>query len=205
MTPARWRTSLVNHWARAVGYDFAWKFIEAAQEKEEGKSAEAAEAAEAEAAKAPSAEVAAAILAAADARAAERSAHAWRSLVQTLMMSLHDGYTIDASLPTISVQKLFYPQWWLEKVGYYGPKYYPCYGPCATAVAQNSLALGQTAAANAAVANGLRGTRLAVGTGGELGMGGAAGGALMGAALELPDDRLRVPTTHASDVMIPPS
>ena len=81
-----WRTSLVNHWSRAVGYDFAWKHIEAAQAKEEGASAEAAEAAEVEAAKAPSADTAAAILAAADAAAAQRSAIAWRSLIQTLMM-----------------------------------------------------------------------------------------------------------------------
>jgi len=48
------------------------------------------------------------------------------------MTKLHDGYLVaePLALPTIRVEKLFYPAWWLERVGYYGPRFYPCYGPC---------------------------------------------------------------------------
>lgn len=134
-----WRTALVNHWARAAGYDFAWAKIEAAQAEEERASAEAADAAEAAAAAASDATRAATLLAAADKAAADRSARAWRDLIMRLMVYLHDGYVVDANLPTINVSKLFYPAVWLEKVGYYGPRFYPCNGPCQVAAAANKL------------------------------------------------------------------
>ena len=127
-----WQTNLVNNWARANGYDFAWDDIEAAQAAAEGAAAAAAEVAEAAAASAPTAAEAAAILAAADRASALASTEAWRSLATTLMTKLHDGYLVASPLasPTLQVQKLFYPAWWLERVGYYHPGFYPCNGPC---------------------------------------------------------------------------
>ena len=78
-----------------------------------------------------SAAEAARLLARADLDAAATNAVAWQQLVKELMTRLHDGYAVDpTTLTTIDVKKLFYPQWWLELVHYYGPRYYPCYGPC---------------------------------------------------------------------------
>ena len=127
-----WQTNVVNNWCRANGYDLAWEVIESAQVAAEAAAAAAAAAAEAAAAVAPSASAASAILAAVDDANAAASWRAWRSLGIQLMTKLHDGYHVATPLadPTLNVVKLFYPAWWLEKVGYYGPRYYPCYGPC---------------------------------------------------------------------------
>jgi len=128
-----WRTALVNHWARAVGFDLAWGTIFAAQQRTEKAMSAAADVAEAAAASATSVSEAAALLAQSDRENAARASQAWSDLVIELMTTLHDGYRVPEPLAhtSIDVRKIFYPQWWLERVGYYGPKFYPCYGPCA--------------------------------------------------------------------------
>ena len=121
--------TLLNNFARAVGYDLVWEMLEAAQAEVEGAAAAEADAAEASGRPARGGRRrAAALLAAADAASAARAADAWHALLHRLMTRLHDGYAMDVEAPTLGVTKLFYPQWWLEKVGYYGPRYYPCYG-----------------------------------------------------------------------------
>lgn len=127
---AFWLTVLVNNYARAAGYDYAWPAIEGAQADAEEASSVAADAAEDAATAAPSRYEAARLLAAADFEAARLSMLAWRRLLTTLFTTLHDGYqVVPTGSTTIQVTKLFYPQWWLERVAYYGPKFYPCYGP----------------------------------------------------------------------------
>ena len=131
-----WRTTAVNNWARAVGYDLAWAIIEATQADVEAQADAEAAAAERDAERAPSPTAAAALLAAADASAARRAANRHRQLLGHLMTKLHDGYNVatDAegvvALTTFAKANLFYPKKWLEHVGYYKPNLYPCKGQC---------------------------------------------------------------------------
>lgn len=119
-----WRSTMVNNWARAVGYDFAWESILQAQRQVDAEALAAAEEAEEAAAQAASPTEAAALLADADRRVAARSAVRHRELVAKLMTTLHDGYRMDPSTPKLNLTKLFYPRWWLAKVGYYQDEYY---------------------------------------------------------------------------------
>jgi len=114
-----WRTTLLNNWARAVGYDHAWDSIEQAQAADLSEATAAAEEAEAAAARAGSPEEAAAVLAAADTAAAARSAERHRALIVALMTRLHDGYNMAVDVAPIKLSKLFYPEWYLQRVGYY--------------------------------------------------------------------------------------
>ena len=125
-----WRTTAVNNWARAVGYDFAWDFIEAAQKAAEDEADGLASDAEEAAYNAKSPEEAAALLAAADHVAAARSAKRHRMLLSELMTRLHDGYLMDPYHTTIMKRNLFYPVRWLQAAGYYKKQVYPCNGKC---------------------------------------------------------------------------
>ena len=119
-----WRSTMVNNWARAVGFDFAWAAIQAAQARVDAEGMAAAEAAEAKAAEAATLAEAAAVLAASDHDVAARSAARHRELITELMTSLHDGYRMDPSGPKLGLTKTFYPRWWLEQVGYYQEEIY---------------------------------------------------------------------------------
>ncbi|KAL1500030.1 hypothetical protein AB1Y20_012707 [Prymnesium parvum] len=121
-----WRTTVVNNWARAVGYDFVWPILEAAQAEAEAAGLAIAEEAEALAAKATSVGEAASLLAVADQKAAARAAKAAHALIQTLMTKLHDGYHIDEPYGSLSIVigRMFFPGWWLQQVGYYHPPFY---------------------------------------------------------------------------------
>ena len=45
---------------------------------------------------------------------------AWNDLFPTLVVTYHDGYIAkDLNKTTIDMQKIFYPYWWLQAVGYY--------------------------------------------------------------------------------------
>ena len=120
-----WRTTVLNNWARAVGFDFAWDAIEAAQSQVDALAVKAAEEAEAKAALAGSPAEAAELLAAADEAAARRSAERHRDLLIGLVTNLHDGYKIDPYALPFMPSKIFYPRWWLEQVGYYHAPLYP--------------------------------------------------------------------------------
>ena len=121
-TSVFWRSTLVNNWARAVGFDFAWAAIEATQLQTESETAKAADEAEEAAAFAQSPAEAAKLLAVADSAAAARSAQRHQELIISLMTRLHDGYRMEPHATTLGLTKLFYPRWWLEHVGYYSPK-----------------------------------------------------------------------------------
>ena len=142
-----WRTTTINNWARAVGYDYAWGLIERAQALAEAEAEKAAASAELSAESAKSPADAAAVLAAADTAASASNALAHQKLLMTLMASLHDGYRVDSAGPVIDVQKIFYPSWWLEKVGYYAPKLYPCSGACEDTMTRNAFAIAEATAA----------------------------------------------------------
>jgi len=114
-----WRSTLVNNWARAVGFDFAWETIQSVQKQAEAETAAQAEQAEQDATAADTSAEAAAILAAADRKMAAYSAQRHHDLILALMARLHDGYRMETQATTLGVQKLFYPRWWLERVGYY--------------------------------------------------------------------------------------
>lgn len=52
---------------------------------------------------------------------ANRVVSAWRDLFVDVVTRFRDGYIIsDIEEPTISIKKMFYPRWWLEKVGFFG-------------------------------------------------------------------------------------
>lgn len=118
-TSVFWRTTLLNNWARAVGYDFAWGLIEAAQREVEAATRAAADRAEEAAAAAGSEVEAARLLAEADSAAAALSAQRHHDLIAALMTRLHDGYLIEPHAPKLQLTKLWYPSWWLERVGFY--------------------------------------------------------------------------------------
>jgi hypothetical protein len=45
---------------------------------------------------------------------------AWNELFPVLLTTYHDGYIAEAlNTTTINMVKLFYPEWWLQAVGYY--------------------------------------------------------------------------------------
>ena len=62
---------------------------------------------------------AARLLAEADSAAAALSAQRHHDLIAALMTRLHDGYLIEPHAPKLQLTKLWYPSWWLERVGFY--------------------------------------------------------------------------------------
>ncbi|EOD11640.1 hypothetical protein EMIHUDRAFT_214509 [Emiliania huxleyi CCMP1516] len=47
------------------------------------------------------------------------SAQRHHDLIAALMTRLHDGYLIEPHAPKLQLTKLWYPSWWLERVGFY--------------------------------------------------------------------------------------
>jgi hypothetical protein len=48
--------------------------------------------------------------------------HAWRDMLPSIWATYRDGYVFTGlDQPTVSVQRMFYPEWWLEQVGYFNP------------------------------------------------------------------------------------
>ena len=46
----------------------------------------------------------------------------WRNMIPRIWATYRDGYVFSGfNQTTISVKKMFYPEWWLEKVGYFNP------------------------------------------------------------------------------------
>jgi hypothetical protein len=92
----------------------------------------------------------------------------WSDIFGVIVSQYRDGYILDTSTATIGVTKMFYPQWWLESVGYYNtipnkdpsiyfaPKSYPIsylslsliVGLFGLAVAMAGYALGHKAGTN---------------------------------------------------------
>jgi hypothetical protein len=44
---------------------------------------------------------------------------AWKALFPQILAGFRDGYAVDTSLATVQVNKFFYPEWWLNAVGYF--------------------------------------------------------------------------------------
>jgi hypothetical protein len=48
--------------------------------------------------------------------------HAWRAMLPRIWATYRDGYVFSGlDQPTVSVQRMFYPEWWLQQVGYFNP------------------------------------------------------------------------------------
>lgn len=48
--------------------------------------------------------------------------HAWRNMIPHLWTTYRDGYVFSGfDQTTVSVQRMFYPEWWLQQVGYFNP------------------------------------------------------------------------------------
>ena len=52
----------------------------------------------------------------------DTTTNAWRDMLPVIWTTYRDGYVFsDFDKPTVSVQRMFYPEWWLEQVGYFNP------------------------------------------------------------------------------------
>jgi len=48
--------------------------------------------------------------------------HAWRNMIPHIWTTYRDGYVFSGfDQTTVSVQRMFYPEWWLQQVGYFNP------------------------------------------------------------------------------------
>ncbi|CAM9382145.1 unnamed protein product, partial [Ascophyllum nodosum] len=55
--------------------------------------------------------------------AASTAVSSYHALFDTLVARFHDGYCMkDPSAETVEMNKLFYPKWWLEAVGYFSTR-----------------------------------------------------------------------------------
>lgn len=52
----------------------------------------------------------------------ETVSNQWRELFPQVVAQYRDGYVLNTTTPTIGITKMFYPKWWLEKVGYFERK-----------------------------------------------------------------------------------
>ena len=47
---------------------------------------------------------------------------AWRKMIPQIWTTYRDGYVFSGlDQSTVSVQRMFYPEWWLQQVGYFNP------------------------------------------------------------------------------------
>lgn len=44
---------------------------------------------------------------------------AWKALFPQILASYRDGYVVNTTVASITVNKIFYPKWWLDAVGYF--------------------------------------------------------------------------------------
>ena len=52
----------------------------------------------------------------------DNTMHQWRDMIPKIWAKYRDGYEFSGfDQTTITVHNMFYPEWWLEKVGYFNP------------------------------------------------------------------------------------
>ncbi|KDO30531.1 hypothetical protein SPRG_04432 [Saprolegnia parasitica CBS 223.65] len=122
MEASFWAFAIVGNWASRF-YRFAHPVVAAVQDKLESAARAALPSIQAQAASLASTKGDDALrtyLTTQSKQLATSTHSAFVSLFGTLVTSFHDGYVMhNLTSATLSAQSLFYPQWWLEDVGYF--------------------------------------------------------------------------------------
>ncbi|CAM9381692.1 unnamed protein product [Ascophyllum nodosum] len=91
--------------------------------------------------------------------AASTAVSSYHALFDTLVARFHDGYYMkDPSAETVEMNKLFYPKWWLEAVGYFSTRQVSVDRAASSLTASKAVDANSSDAIEASTYNGMGGT-----------------------------------------------